>query len=335
MSKQPRTVRQRSPDGRDHVRGPPRANQILCAGVLAGNAASRAEVVPSTQAEREARSLKLVKAEDRRETTARAEERRRWAELLHRVFEVDGWACPHSSGRHSCRTQRRSAGARSPRARRSSAFTRFNAARASDSTSCEDARPLRRRRDLRHDRSRCPLIRVGKLDPRRPVRPRALQPQPHSPVGEPLEATQRERVRACTATGLGCTLLMHDGRSSRLTPPGEQMTLRPRPALQNILSTVVTILLVLHSADASAACPGPYAGKTCNGGTGSNICSFTSTTVTCSFNDIAGTQGADGTFFNTSNTGLTDGCSAFATPIAESFTGTIDADTSSAHAPCP
>lgn len=113
------------------------------------------------------------------------------------------------------------------------------------------------------------------------------------------------------------------------------MTLRPRPALQNILSTVVTILLVLHSADASAACPGPYAGKTCNGGTGSNICSFTSTTVTCSFNDIAGTQGADGTFFNTSNTGLTDGCSAFATPIAESFTGTIDADTSSAHAPCP
>ena len=79
------------------------------------------------------------------------------------------------------------------------------------------------------------------------------------------------------------------------------MTLRPRPALQNILSTVVTILLVLHSADASAACPGPYAGKTCNGGTGSNICSFTSTTVTCSFNDIAGTQGADGTFFNTSN----------------------------------
>jgi Ca2+-binding RTX toxin-like protein len=128
------------------------------------------------------------------------------------------------------------------------------------------------------------------------------------------------------------------------------MTLRPRPALQNILSTVVTILLVLHSADASAACPGPYAGKTCNGGTGSNICSFTSTTVTCSFNDIAGTQGADGTFFNTSNTafrgfgtdakgelfcceytGLTDACSAFATPIAESFTGTNDADTIRLH----
>ena len=31
-------------------------------------------------------------------------------------------------------------------------------------------------------------LQGGKLDPRRPVRPRA--PQPHSPVGEPLEATQ-------------------------------------------------------------------------------------------------------------------------------------------------
>ena len=31
-------------------------------------------------------------------------------------------------------------------------------------------------------------LQRGKLDPRRPVRPRA--PQPHSPVGEPLEATQ-------------------------------------------------------------------------------------------------------------------------------------------------
>ena len=79
---------------------PPRANQVLYAGVLAGNAALRAEVVPkvptSTEAEREARAaLKRVKAESRRETTARAEERRCWAELLKRVFEVDGWACPH------------------------------------------------------------------------------------------------------------------------------------------------------------------------------------------------------------------------------------------------
>ena len=79
---------------------PPRANQVLYAGVLAGNAALRADVVPrvatSTEAQREARAaLKLVKAEDRRETTARAEERRCWAELLKRVFEVNGWACPH------------------------------------------------------------------------------------------------------------------------------------------------------------------------------------------------------------------------------------------------
>ncbi len=68
--------------------------------MLAGNAALRAEVVPrvptSTQAERAARAaLKRVEAEDRRETTARAEARRCWAELLKRVFEGNGWACPH------------------------------------------------------------------------------------------------------------------------------------------------------------------------------------------------------------------------------------------------
>ena len=88
---------------------PPRANQVLYAGVLAGNAALRAEVVPrvptSTQAERAARAaLKRVKAEDRRETTARAEERRCWAELLKRVFEVNGWACPHCNKPMTLRT---------------------------------------------------------------------------------------------------------------------------------------------------------------------------------------------------------------------------------------
>jgi hypothetical protein len=79
---------------------PPRANQTLYAGVLAGNAAWRAEVVPkvatSTPAERDARAaLKLVKAEDRRARGERAEQRRCWAELLRRVFAYDGWACPH------------------------------------------------------------------------------------------------------------------------------------------------------------------------------------------------------------------------------------------------
>ena len=79
---------------------PPRSNQTLYAGVLAGNAAWRSEVVPnvptSTEAEREARAaLKLVKAEDRRARGERAEQRRCWAELLRRVFEYDGWACPH------------------------------------------------------------------------------------------------------------------------------------------------------------------------------------------------------------------------------------------------
>ena len=54
------------------------------------------KVATSTEAKRQARAaLKRVKAEDRRETSVRAEERRCWAELLHRVFEVDGWACPH------------------------------------------------------------------------------------------------------------------------------------------------------------------------------------------------------------------------------------------------
>jgi len=88
---------------------PPRANQTLYAGVLAGNAALRAEVVPrvgtSTEAQRAARAaLKRVKAEDRRETSARAEERRCWAELLKRVFEVDGWACPHCDKPMALRT---------------------------------------------------------------------------------------------------------------------------------------------------------------------------------------------------------------------------------------
>ncbi len=73
---------------------PPRSNQTLYAGVLAGNAAWRSEVVPnvptSTEAEREARAaLKLVKAEDRRARGERAEQRRCWAELFRRVFEYD------------------------------------------------------------------------------------------------------------------------------------------------------------------------------------------------------------------------------------------------------
>ena len=63
-----------------------RANQLLYAGVLAGNARWRTEVVPkrptSTDAQREARaSLRLVKRDDAPLA---------WAELLKRVFAVDG-----------------------------------------------------------------------------------------------------------------------------------------------------------------------------------------------------------------------------------------------------
>ena len=59
----------------------------------------------STEAGRETRAaLKLVKAEDRREVSARAEDRRCWTELLERVFEVDGWACPHRNKPMTLRT---------------------------------------------------------------------------------------------------------------------------------------------------------------------------------------------------------------------------------------
>lgn len=63
------------------------------------------KVPTSTEADRQTRAaLKRVKAEARRETTARAEERRCWAELLKRVFEVNGWACPHCNKPMTLRT---------------------------------------------------------------------------------------------------------------------------------------------------------------------------------------------------------------------------------------
>lgn len=102
----------------------------------------------------------------------------------------------------------------------------------------------------------------------------------------------------------------------------------------------------MNATAAFADCPGAYAGKSCNGGTGSDICTFTTTSVTCSFADIAGTQGAEGYFYNASSTefrgfgsdatgelfccdytGLVDACNDYTTPTAESFTGTNEADT--------
>lgn len=76
---------------------PPRAHTIVYAGVLAGNAAWRAEVVPqvptSEEADREARRARKLT----RPKVAGKDEKRDdapgWADLLKRVFGVDGWRC--------------------------------------------------------------------------------------------------------------------------------------------------------------------------------------------------------------------------------------------------
>jgi hypothetical protein len=78
---------------------PPRANQVVYAGVLAANASWRAEVVPkvpsSTAAEAVARAARrLVKRAAGMPGVPTPERPASWAELLHRVFGVDGWACP-------------------------------------------------------------------------------------------------------------------------------------------------------------------------------------------------------------------------------------------------
>ena len=86
---------------------PPFANLVIYSGVLAGNAALRAAVVPrvatSTQAQQDARAaLKLSKQECKR--SRRAEEALCWAELLQRVFKVNGWECPHCQQPMALRT---------------------------------------------------------------------------------------------------------------------------------------------------------------------------------------------------------------------------------------
>ena len=87
---------------------PPRANQVLQAGILAGNAARRDEVIPkvpsSTSAELEARAaLRLLKPGKAPAPVTDATPLC-WAELLKRVFAVDGWACPDCGRRMSLRT---------------------------------------------------------------------------------------------------------------------------------------------------------------------------------------------------------------------------------------
>ena len=87
---------------------PPRANQVLYGGVLAGNAAWRAEVVPKVATSDEARAtaraeLRLVRRAAKRARNA-GDEAPCWAELLKRVFGVDGWKCPGCEKRMTLRT---------------------------------------------------------------------------------------------------------------------------------------------------------------------------------------------------------------------------------------
>jgi hypothetical protein len=63
---------------------PARANQVLYLGVLAGNAAWRKEVVPKPIPERPRRKK-------RAKTPSVSDTGPGWADLLERVFAVDGW----------------------------------------------------------------------------------------------------------------------------------------------------------------------------------------------------------------------------------------------------
>ncbi len=78
---------------------PPRANQVIYRGVVAANAAWRAEVVPrpppETPNEAKARRAKRLTRHPR---TRRAGDRPSWSHLLQRVFRVDGFACPGCGG---------------------------------------------------------------------------------------------------------------------------------------------------------------------------------------------------------------------------------------------
>ena len=78
---------------------PPRANQVIYRGVLAANAAWRAEVVPRPPAEtpNEAKARR-AKRLTRWPRMRLAGERPSWSDLLERVFRVDGFACPGCGG---------------------------------------------------------------------------------------------------------------------------------------------------------------------------------------------------------------------------------------------
>ena len=78
---------------------PPRANQVIYRGVLAANAAWRAEVVPSPPPETpEAAKARRAKRLTRHPRMRLAGERPSWSDLLERVFRVHGFACPGCGG---------------------------------------------------------------------------------------------------------------------------------------------------------------------------------------------------------------------------------------------
>jgi len=70
---------------------------VLYAGVLAGNASWRAEVVPrvpeSTEAEREARRARKLRPSKVVGKDEKLDDKPGWADLLKRVFGFDGWLC--------------------------------------------------------------------------------------------------------------------------------------------------------------------------------------------------------------------------------------------------
>ena len=78
---------------------PPRANQVIYRGLLAANAAWRAELFPSPPPESpETAKARRAKRLTRHPRMRLAGERPSWNDLLERVFRVDGFACPGCGG---------------------------------------------------------------------------------------------------------------------------------------------------------------------------------------------------------------------------------------------
>ena len=75
---------------------PRRLNLVRYHGVLAPNAAARAQIVPDPQ--KEAQDRQTACCPDREFTPAQRRHRLAWAALLRRVFRVDVTVCPGCGG---------------------------------------------------------------------------------------------------------------------------------------------------------------------------------------------------------------------------------------------